>query len=173
MPRVRAMLGTLRGLAPESLLDVGSGRGVFLWPMLDGLPDVRVTSIEPGMAETEFTLVRTHGDQSASNTLYHGAAPMTDGTSGDCAKSGAVTRSYAGIGFRELQDLERFYALSAKTGVLVGNVDVGSPAEVQQRFPMLMTLWRDGFPSGHDQTWITSRFHLHLLAGRAMHWPPG
>lgn len=38
---------------------------------------VRVTAIEPGMAETEFTLVRTHGDQSASDTLYRGAAPMT------------------------------------------------------------------------------------------------
>lgn len=46
LPRVRAMLGTLRGLAPETLLDVGSGRGVFLWPMLDGLPEVRVTSID-------------------------------------------------------------------------------------------------------------------------------
>jgi serine 3-dehydrogenase (NADP+) len=38
---------------------------------------VRVTSIEPGMAETEFTLVRTGGDQAASDTLYGGAAPMT------------------------------------------------------------------------------------------------
>lgn len=40
---------------------------------------VRVTSIEPGMAETEFTLVRTHGDQGASDKLYAGAAPMTAG----------------------------------------------------------------------------------------------
>jgi serine 3-dehydrogenase len=38
---------------------------------------VRVTTIEPGMAETEFTLVRTHGDQAASDKLYAGAAPMT------------------------------------------------------------------------------------------------
>ncbi|GGD49112.1 SDR family NAD(P)-dependent oxidoreductase [Pseudoxanthomonas indica] len=38
---------------------------------------VRVTSIEPGMAETEFTLVRTHGDQLASDKLYAGAQPMT------------------------------------------------------------------------------------------------
>ena len=38
---------------------------------------VRVTSIEPGMAETEFTLVRTGGDQAASDTLYRGANPMT------------------------------------------------------------------------------------------------
>jgi serine 3-dehydrogenase len=38
---------------------------------------VRVTTIEPGMAETEFTLVRTHGDQAASDKLYTGASPMT------------------------------------------------------------------------------------------------
>ncbi|HAI94223.1 MAG TPA: NADP-dependent 3-hydroxy acid dehydrogenase, partial [Xanthomonadaceae bacterium] len=38
---------------------------------------VRVTAIEPGMAETEFTLVRTHGNQQASDTLYSGARPMT------------------------------------------------------------------------------------------------
>lgn len=37
---------------------------------------VRVTSIEPGMVETEFTLVRT-GSQQASDDLYRGADPMT------------------------------------------------------------------------------------------------
>ena len=41
---------------------------------------VRVTTIEPGMAETEFT-VRTRGDQAASDTLYANANPMTAGTS--------------------------------------------------------------------------------------------
>ena len=29
------------------------------------------------MAETEFTLVRTHGDQAASDALYANAEPMT------------------------------------------------------------------------------------------------
>lgn len=40
---------------------------------------VRVTSIEPGMAETEFTLVRTGGDDAASEALYKGADPITAG----------------------------------------------------------------------------------------------
>ena len=38
---------------------------------------VRVTAIEPGMAETEFTIVRTGGDKHASDKLYEGMNPMT------------------------------------------------------------------------------------------------
>ena len=38
---------------------------------------VRVTSVEPGMAETEFTLVRTGGDQAASDSLYADMDPLT------------------------------------------------------------------------------------------------
>lgn len=44
---------------------------------------VRVTSIEPGMAETEFTLVRTGGDRAASDQLYAGAHPITAGDIAD------------------------------------------------------------------------------------------
>ncbi|MEH0667459.1 SDR family NAD(P)-dependent oxidoreductase [Vibrio scophthalmi] len=38
---------------------------------------VRVTDIAPGMAETEFTLVRTKGDQAASDKLYNSTTPLT------------------------------------------------------------------------------------------------
>lgn len=38
---------------------------------------VRVTSIEPGMVETEFMTVRTGGDKAASDRLYAGVNPMT------------------------------------------------------------------------------------------------
>ena len=38
---------------------------------------VRVTDIAPGMAETEFTLVRTRGDQAASDKLYRDTTPLT------------------------------------------------------------------------------------------------
>ena len=41
---------------------------------------------------------------------------------------GAVTRSYLGLRLRELQDLERNYALAVNTGVLVDHVDTASPA---------------------------------------------
>jgi SAM-dependent methyltransferase len=46
LPRVRKTLGALRGLAPESLLDVGSGRGAFLWPLLGAFPTLPVTTLD-------------------------------------------------------------------------------------------------------------------------------
>jgi ubiquinone/menaquinone biosynthesis C-methylase UbiE len=46
LPRVRKVLGVLRGLGPADLLDVGSGRGTFLWPLLDGFPGLRVTAVD-------------------------------------------------------------------------------------------------------------------------------
>jgi ubiquinone/menaquinone biosynthesis C-methylase UbiE len=46
LPRVRRVLGVLRGLQPASLLDVGSGRGAFLWPLLDAFPSLPVTAVD-------------------------------------------------------------------------------------------------------------------------------
>jgi serine 3-dehydrogenase (NADP+) len=38
---------------------------------------VRVTSLEPGMAETEFTVVRNGGDRAAADAFYKGVRPIT------------------------------------------------------------------------------------------------
>lgn len=46
LPRVRAVIGMLKGFQPESLLDVGSGRGVFLLPFLKDFPWVPMTSVD-------------------------------------------------------------------------------------------------------------------------------
>ncbi len=46
LSRVQKVLGVLQGLAPINLLDVGSGRGSFLWPLLDAFPELLVTSID-------------------------------------------------------------------------------------------------------------------------------
>jgi 2-polyprenyl-3-methyl-5-hydroxy-6-metoxy-1,4-benzoquinol methylase len=46
LARVERVLGTLRGIAPESLLDIGSGRGAFLWPLLDALPWLEITACD-------------------------------------------------------------------------------------------------------------------------------
>jgi len=46
LDRVRRVFGVLRSLAPESMLDIGSGRGAFLWPLLDEFPGLPVTAID-------------------------------------------------------------------------------------------------------------------------------
>ncbi|HLV98296.1 MAG TPA: class I SAM-dependent methyltransferase [Ktedonobacterales bacterium] len=46
LARVRTVLGTLKGLQPRHLLDIGSGRGAFLWPLLDAFPDLPVTALD-------------------------------------------------------------------------------------------------------------------------------
>ena len=50
LPRVKAVLGFLQGVMPagqcQSLLDVGSGRGAFLFPLLRDFPSLEVTCID-------------------------------------------------------------------------------------------------------------------------------
>jgi ubiquinone/menaquinone biosynthesis C-methylase UbiE len=46
LPRVKRVLGVLAGLRPASLLDIGSGRGAFLWPLLDAFPALRVVAVD-------------------------------------------------------------------------------------------------------------------------------
>lgn len=46
LPRVRRVLGILHGLAPADLLDIGSGRGTFLWPLWDTFPHLPITAVE-------------------------------------------------------------------------------------------------------------------------------
>lgn len=46
LPRVRKVLGMLQGIQPANLLDIGSGRGAFLWPLLHAFPSLPVTCVD-------------------------------------------------------------------------------------------------------------------------------
>jgi ubiquinone/menaquinone biosynthesis C-methylase UbiE len=62
LPRVRRVLGILRGIQPQSLLDIGSGRGAFLWPLLDAFPFLPVTALDTlEFRVADFQAVRDGG----------------------------------------------------------------------------------------------------------------
>src|SRR4051812_35024326 len=46
LARVAKVLGVLKGIGPAELLDIGSGRGAFLWPLLDAFPWLPITALD-------------------------------------------------------------------------------------------------------------------------------
>jgi serine 3-dehydrogenase len=71
---------------------------------------VRVTSIEPGMIETEFTLVRNGGDQAASDALYKDMDPMTAEDTADIIWWVANLPSHVNVNAIELMPVNQSFA---------------------------------------------------------------
>ena len=71
---------------------------------------VRVTSIEPGMIETEFTLVRNGGDKAASNALYAGMNAMTAEDSADILYWVATLPPHVNVNALELMPTNQSFA---------------------------------------------------------------
>jgi len=57
---------------------------------LNGEP-IRITEIMPGLVETEFSVVRFHGDRDAAKAVYKGVKPLVAADIADCIAF-AVTR---------------------------------------------------------------------------------
>jgi 3-hydroxy acid dehydrogenase/malonic semialdehyde reductase len=79
---------------------------------------VRVTSVEPGMAETEFSLVRFGGDASRARKVYEGVSPLTGEDVAD-AIVWAVTRPpHVNVNALELMPVQQAFgpfAVSRRT----------------------------------------------------------
>jgi NADP-dependent 3-hydroxy acid dehydrogenase YdfG len=100
----RAMLPLLRRSPRAHIVNLGSVAGFEVYPggvgytaskhavraitktlrlELLGEP-IRVTEIEPGMVQTEFSLVRFKGDQQRAAAVYQGMQPLTGADVADC-----------------------------------------------------------------------------------------
>jgi NADP-dependent 3-hydroxy acid dehydrogenase YdfG len=107
----KAMLPLLRRAPQAHIVNLGSVAGFEVYPggvgytaskhgvraitrtlrlELMGEP-IRVTEIEPGMVETEFSLVRFKGDRKRADAVYAGMEPLTGADIADCILW-AVTR---------------------------------------------------------------------------------
>ena len=67
-----------------------------------GAAGVRVSCIEPGMAETEFSLVRFHGDAAKASKVYDGMKPLSGDDIAEAVFWAAMLPSHVNINSIEL-----------------------------------------------------------------------
>jgi 2-polyprenyl-3-methyl-5-hydroxy-6-metoxy-1,4-benzoquinol methylase len=65
LARVNIVLGFLKGIYPNTLLDIGSGRGVFLFPLLREFSYINVTSLD--ILENRVELLKYIKDGGVNN----------------------------------------------------------------------------------------------------------
>ena len=71
MSRVRRTLGFLQGIMPQSILDIGSGRGAFLWSCLDAIHEIPVTASDIDENRVElYETVRLGGIERLHGVRY-------------------------------------------------------------------------------------------------------
>jgi SAM-dependent methyltransferase len=77
LPRVKRVFGFFHQLQPSSLLDVGSGRGVFLWPLLDSFAALDVHCIDVRQDRVTDLLAVREGGVERLNATVMDATAMT------------------------------------------------------------------------------------------------
>ena len=93
----RAVLPIMLRRQQGHIINIGSTAGIHAYPngavycatkaavktLSDGLRQdlvetpIRVTNVQPGMTETNFSIVRFHGDTERANNVYQGIEPLT------------------------------------------------------------------------------------------------
>jgi 3-hydroxy acid dehydrogenase / malonic semialdehyde reductase len=71
---------------------------------------VRVTCVEPGMADTEFSLVRFEGDRAKADSVYSGMAPMTADDIAETIHWAATLPAHVNVNVIELMPVAQSFA---------------------------------------------------------------
>jgi NADP-dependent 3-hydroxy acid dehydrogenase YdfG len=113
MLMTRALLPKLEASGDGHIVNVGSIAGIEVYPGGSGYTSakhavraitetlrlelngkrIRVTEVDPGMVETEFSVVRFGGDEQRAARVYEGLTPLTADDIADCI-AWAVTRPW-------------------------------------------------------------------------------
>lgn len=72
--------------------------------------NIRVTCVEPGLAETEFSLVRFKGDASKAKTPYEGLDPLTGGDIAECIYFVATLPRHVNINTMEVMPVMQSFS---------------------------------------------------------------
>lgn len=91
LPRVKKVLGMLKGIQPEHLLDIGTGRGAFLWTLLDTFPALPVTCVD--MLEQRVADIQT---------VQRGGIARVSAINADATRLPFEDRSFAAVTMLEV-----------------------------------------------------------------------
>ncbi len=150
LPRVRRVLGFLRGVVFDSLLDVGSGRGVFLWTCLNTFPGLQVTAIDllPEWSE-----------------LYHtvraGGMNCLDGRRGDIIQADFPDKSFDIVTLLEVLEHIPDYAAAIRAAVRLArrHIIVSVPSKPDDNPAHIHLLTRDILEKAFQAAGVT-RLHF-------------
>jgi NADP-dependent 3-hydroxy acid dehydrogenase YdfG len=78
---------------------------------------VRVTEIDPGMVETEFSIVRFSGDEARADKVYEGLTPLTADDIADCIAWAVARPPHVNIDEMVVRPLAQATATSVARGV--------------------------------------------------------
>ncbi len=109
-------LGSVAGSHPYPGGNVYMGTKAFVKQFSMGLradlfgKPIRVTNVEPGLSESEFSVVRFRGDQDKADSLYEGKNPLTPDDIAECIHWAASLPSHVNINRIEIMPVSQSFA---------------------------------------------------------------
>ncbi len=112
-----------------TMLNSGYETGVFnTWIQTDAAINPGNSGGPLALSDGRVVGINTRASVSANNLGFAVPADVAKGVMDSLVQFHSVRRSYIGVTLSPLQDMEQFYDIGMNRGVIVKNVDTGSPA---------------------------------------------